>query len=153
MHESWQTATREQLLESLEWMSAINKATEERYLLYLKENAELKEKLAEAQDKAILYDLDQAGIQQREKDAIELVELRYESLSLKKKVRSLANQLAEYLDLTKVDGEVYNLGRAEGASDVAAMLRSILDPSDEQKLNLDGLLNLVSCYKMLSEKC
>ena len=89
MHESWQNATPEQLLECLEWMSAINKAIEERYLLLLKENAELKEKLAEAQDKAIAYDLDQAGIQQREKEAEELIQLRFEVSYLKKQQEHL----------------------------------------------------------------
>lgn len=43
----------------------------------------------------------------------------------------------------KVDGPIFNLGRSEGRADVAAELRRIIDPSDEQHLSLDGTLDIV----------
>ena len=46
-------------------------------------------------------------------------------------------------DNNKVDGEVYNMGRAEGKADVSASLRHILDPDDINNWNLDGLLKEV----------
>ena len=38
------------------------------------------------------------------------------------------------------DGPAFNRGRSEGRSDVAAMLRKIVDPEDKNKWNLDGAL-------------
>ena len=50
----------------------------------------------------------------------------------------------EYLEAqAKVDGPIFNCGRAEGQADVAAQLRATIDPTDEQHLNLDGLLDIV----------
>lgn len=42
-----------------------------------------------------------------------------------------------------VDGEAYNMGRAEGQADVTASLRHILDPEDKNHWNLVGLLKEV----------
>lgn len=47
------------------------------------------------------------------------------------------------VDLKGTDGETYNRGRSEGLADVAVELRSILDPEDENKWNIDGVLNEV----------
>lgn len=42
-----------------------------------------------------------------------------------------------------VDGPTYNAGRLEGHSDIAARLRAILDPEDENHWNIDGVLEAV----------
>lgn len=52
-------------------------------------------------------------------------------------------QIKELEAQAKVDGPVYNAGRSEGKADVAAELRAIIDPTDEQHLSLDGLLDIV----------
>lgn len=42
-----------------------------------------------------------------------------------------------------VDGPTYNAGRLEGHADIAARLRAILDPEDENHWNIDGVLEAV----------
>jgi len=62
-------------------------------------------------------------------------------------------QLIQELDYlreeNKVDGPIFNLGKAEGQADVAVQLRKIVDPTDQLHLNLDGTLKIV---KHLCEK-
>lgn len=63
--------------------------------------------------------------------------------------------------MSKVDGPVYNAGRAEGHADIAARLRAILDPEDESHWNIDGVLAAVednkkmldAMHKELNELC
>jgi len=42
-----------------------------------------------------------------------------------------------------VDGPIYEAGRLEGHADIAARLRAILDPEDENHWNIDGVLKAV----------
>lgn len=42
-----------------------------------------------------------------------------------------------------VDGPAYEAGRLEGHADIAARLRAILDPEDENHWNIDGVLEAV----------
>jgi hypothetical protein len=60
---------------------------------------------------------------------------------------SYVGQLLKEIDYLrekcKVDGEVFNLGRSEGQSDIAVMLRKIVDPEDKKHLNLTGSLKEV----------
>lgn len=51
-----------------------------------------------------------------------------------------------------VDGPIYNQGRAEGRADVYALLRKILDPTDVQHWNADGVLNEVRRLKVVERE-
>lgn len=62
---------------------------------------------------------------------------------LKKKIRELQADIRRLKKDVKIDGPVFNSGRSEGKSDVAADLRKILDPGDVNHLNLEGLLEMV----------
>lgn len=48
---------------------------------------------------------------------------------------------------SRVDGRAYTSGRSEGRADVAASLRSVLDPEDSNHWNLDGVLKEVQRLK------
>lgn len=58
-----------------------------------------------------------------------------EVAGLKEKIRTLTTH--------EGPGSVFSQGRAEGRADVAAQLRALLDPSDAQHWDLDGLLSEV----------
>lgn len=53
----------------------------------------------------------------------------------------------DLLALGKIDGPAYNQGRVEGHADIVAKLRQLLDPTDAQHWNLDGLLAEVKRLK------
>lgn len=59
------------------------------------------------------------------------------------RIDNLENALAQAREDAKVDGKAYQDGRLEGHADVAARLRAILDPHDEQHLTIDGLVEEV----------
>jgi hypothetical protein len=61
--------------------------------------------------------------------------------------KALLERLVKAEADAKVDGPVFNHGRWEGRSDVAAQLRAVLDPSDAGHLSLDGLLAMVNALR------
>lgn len=81
--------------------------------------------VAQLRDKAIRFDLDVAGIERREAEAVELVDLRAEVERLRNDV-SRANRVAA--DAAIRSGG--NLQRAEAAEREVARLRDIIDPGD-----------------------
>lgn len=58
-------------------------------------------------------------------------------------IESCLKEIFYLKKLSEVDGEVFEMGRCEGHSDISASLRNILDPEDKNKWNIDGLLNEV----------
>lgn len=59
-------------------------------------------------------------------------------------VEQLLKELDYFREKSKVDGEIYNLGRSEGRDDVKVLVRKIVDPEDKNRLNIDGVLKEVS---------
>lgn len=57
--------------------------------------------------------------------------------------------------LLGVDGDIFNSGRAEGQSDIAVLVRKIIDESDVNHLNLNGTIGkvkyLLNFYEKTSE--
>lgn len=62
------------------------------------ENRRLRQALKIAEDKALRFDLDQAGIERRERDAVELVELRAKVERLKKREERARNAIAKLVE-------------------------------------------------------
>lgn len=58
-------------------------------------------------------------------------------------IESCLKEISHLKEQAKVDGPTYEAGRLEGRADIAVKLRKILDPNDENKLNIDGLLEKV----------
>ena len=60
---------------------------------------------------------------------------------------SHVKELLEEIDLLrekcKVDGEIFNLGRSEGHSDIKVKFRKLVDPEDKNHFNLEGVLKEV----------
>lgn len=61
-------------------------------------------------------------------------------LTLYSYIDSLLKELDHLRSISKIDGEVYNLGRLEGRADIVVLIRKIIDPNDENHFNLDGLI-------------
>lgn len=59
------------------------------------ENRRLRQALKVAEEKALRFDLDQAGIERRERDAVELVELRAKVERLKKREERARNAITK----------------------------------------------------------
>lgn len=51
----------------------------------------------------------------------------------------------------KTDSLTYNAGRLEGHADICAKLRRIIDPLDEERLNLDGILDKIELLYLNSK--
>ena len=66
---------------------------------------------------------------------------------MERRMRSAVIASEEAQRANRVDGPVFNSGRSEGRSDVAASLRRVLDPGDINHWNIDGLLNEVRRLK------
>jgi hypothetical protein len=60
-------------------------------------------------------------------------------------------RISRLKELSKVDGEIFNSGRYKGCEDVAATLRSIVDPTDSRHLNIDGLCRMVMYMQTVVE--
>ncbi len=58
--------------------------------------------------------------------------------------RDLAQAEVQNLkEKSKIDGEIYNLGRSEGQCDTATQIRKIVDPEDKNQWNLNGVIKEV----------
>ncbi|MCC6178834.1 MAG: hypothetical protein WAZ94_15140 [Phycisphaerales bacterium] len=66
---------------------------------------------------------------------------------MERRMRSAVIALEEARRANVVDGPIFNSGRMEGRSDVAASLRRVLDPADVNHWSIDGLLNEVRRLK------
>jgi hypothetical protein len=81
---------------------------------------QLERELAEYRDKAIRFDLDKAGIEHREKEAIELVEARAEIERLRASERSAWNaamERDEEIERLRKDAERYRWLRGDSCAD------------------------------------
>ena len=58
-------------------------------------------------------------------------------------LNELLDEVARLRALSKVDGPVFNAGRAEGQSDIKARLRKIVDPEDQNHWDIDGVMSEV----------
>lgn len=80
------------------------------------ENSDLRAQLVEAQGKAIRFDLDQLGIEQRDKEAVELVDLRAEVARLRAPGMSTIIAMMRRF-LGQCDDDSYGWGRAQLLAD------------------------------------
>jgi hypothetical protein len=75
--------------------------------------------------------------------AVNYKEKKVELMSAQEFWQAIVDSCKAPVEQAKVDGPTFNLGRSEGRADVAAELRRIIDPNDEQHLSLDGTLDIV----------
>jgi len=131
------------------YMSSLTKEDEEEVRLAVENN----EYVALSYVKQLLDEIDslrsELSFINRNYGEADNSELTNDAIALK--CRVLENQISNertrfgriLKEKCKVDGEVYNLGREEGRSDIAVSLRKIVDPSDINHWNIDGTLKEV----------
>jgi hypothetical protein len=78
-----------------------------------------------------------------------MMDLQHRCDAQKNAMEEAYRQLRKAQSVASTDGPVFNRGRVEGQSDVAARLRAILDPSNSHNYNIDGLMKEVIRLKKL----
>jgi len=58
-------------------------------------------------------------------------------------LKKLLKEVDLLREKSKVDGEIFNLGRSEGHSDIKVKFRKLVDPEDKNHFNIEGVLKEV----------